>query len=495
MTRPIPKKAMPPRPRRSFAGRRGFTLVELMVALLAGLIVSLGIVGLSKEATNTFHEELRAAASQMTLRVAMERIRADLSRVAFMSTGNIVADNINLQNGGRIAVCPSSASTIAPYSGAAKGLRSLAGIYYQQGGSSGGTPLSANPNGLSPDAISLAGSFTSSDDYVGHITCNAAPAGDAGACSPVVFVLSQDTVASYRLAAQTNPGQTLLAAFHPGDPTVTGNNFAGTQYMVRLADSSGHFQYALTCAGPNAVFYAPGSPPVAAINLDTTTAPLADASCGAKWDLTNCAPGNGKVRINPVEWVRWDIRPAASLSNAYNYGATVTADPNNYVLTRQYLDGLTDVVNFTPATNPTDPSTLEVVAEYAVDLKFAFSVDPTVPGTLTPPGSYPTASTLTYIPLDDALNRNQTQASDVAASPWPNAPQRIRSVRYRLATRTAFPDRSDNPPPTPPATYGGPYLYRYCMNPGGCNPNTVSWARVRTLISEVALANQSRLYY
>ena len=40
--------------------RSGFTLVELTVSLVAGLIVALGIVGLSRSATKTFNEEIRS---------------------------------------------------------------------------------------------------------------------------------------------------------------------------------------------------------------------------------------------------------------------------------------------------------------------------------------------------------------------------------------------------------------------------------------------------
>lgn len=70
----------------------GFTLIELAIALTAGLIVAMGIVALSREATRTFHEEVRSAAAEATLRTAIDRLRADIQRAGFMSTANIVAD-------------------------------------------------------------------------------------------------------------------------------------------------------------------------------------------------------------------------------------------------------------------------------------------------------------------------------------------------------------------------------------------------------------------
>ena len=80
---------------RSMRRRRynsGFTLIELMVSLIAGLAVALAVVALSTEATATFHEEARTAAAEMALRTAAERLRSDLQRAAYMSTGNIQTD-------------------------------------------------------------------------------------------------------------------------------------------------------------------------------------------------------------------------------------------------------------------------------------------------------------------------------------------------------------------------------------------------------------------
>ena len=478
--------------------QRGFTLVELMVSLLAGLIVALGVVGIAKEATNTFHEEMRVAAAEMGLRIAVERLRSDLQRAAYMGTGNIVGDNMNLGLGGTVAVCPGTVRTNAAFVGV-PGASALAGIQLQFGGSTAATPLSSDPtNGLNPDALNLAGNFTGGEEYSGYL--GQAPTGDSGTCSAgaSVFNLYLNNPPGWRLVNGPSPPGALMAAFHPGNPNLPSGNgaFATTAYMVRLADSQGHTQYAATCAGPNAIFYSAGPPAVAAINLDLNATPLATSACQAQW-----VPGTGagNVRIAPLQWVHWDLRPAAGLPTNYNYGATATTDAKNYVLTRQLVDAHTLPSNvISTGANPiVDPSTLEVVAEYAVDLKFAFSVDPNNP--FSPPGAYGAgAQPLTHLDLDNPASASW--ASDVTASPSPPAapffgPQRIRSVRMRIATRTAAPDRSDNPPPVPnPTSAAGLYKFRYCVSPP-CAPGTVTWSRVRTVITEVALPNQARLYY
>jgi len=74
-------------------GPAGFTLIELLVSLCAGLIISLSIFAISKDATETFHEEARMATAEMTVRFAAERIRADLMRASFMATPNIWTDH------------------------------------------------------------------------------------------------------------------------------------------------------------------------------------------------------------------------------------------------------------------------------------------------------------------------------------------------------------------------------------------------------------------
>ena len=72
--------------------RRGFTLSELMISLVMGLIVSLAAVGLARTATTTFYEQARSSTTEMSLRMASSRLRGDLSRASYMSTGNIVFD-------------------------------------------------------------------------------------------------------------------------------------------------------------------------------------------------------------------------------------------------------------------------------------------------------------------------------------------------------------------------------------------------------------------
>jgi prepilin-type N-terminal cleavage/methylation domain-containing protein len=200
---------------------RGFTLIELMVSLIAGLFVAMAVVGLSAQATNTFHEEARTANSEMTLRTAVERLRADLQRAAYMSSGNYQKDPM-------IALAP---GTVRPLAGPYNSIYKLAGahLYYQ--GSNAATPLSAS-NNLAPDSIDLSGNYTTTDDYVVRYM----EAG--GACGGTRLWLATDSPAMWRILSQTNPDSSLEAAFQP---------VAGSAFMARVTDDTGHYQYIPAC--------------------------------------------------------------------------------------------------------------------------------------------------------------------------------------------------------------------------------------------------------
>jgi hypothetical protein len=193
--------------------------------------------------------------------------------------------------------------------------------------------------------------------------------------------------------------------------------------------------------------------------------------------------------INPVQIVRWEITTATSeatnqaqyavgLDNqATNYG---TVDPNKYDLMRTYVDATWHEVY----------ATSELVAEYAVDLKLAFSVDSTTLG-----DQYPNIQTFAFD--DNSDNKTWGQDVQTVVPPVPGVgPQRIRSARVRVATRAAQPDRTAD---VTVNNYGvQEFLYRYCVNAiPSCatNDQTLRWSRVRTVTAEVALSNQSQDFY
>jgi len=448
---------------RSHGRTAGFTLVELTVALVAGLIVAIGIVGLSREATATFHEEMRSSAAEATLRAAVDRLRADLQRASYMSTPNIVSDPKVAKWMGD----PNNVFRVNPTTGAA--IVHLAGIHLVSGGSAANAPLStAQTPPLTPDIIEIGGNMTSAEQFdVQTINVN------QGVCARIT--ISGASPAMYRLNAA---GPNAQAAefnniFQP---------YPGHQFIVRLLDDTGRSQFLATCPGTPTGINNTAVPPTAWV----------DVALGVAQLLTPQGTGNvggvtpipaGRAWINPVQLVHWEITSAVTEPAQYTkalarQSLVAVPDPNKYDLVRSYVDAAGAVI----------PETSEVVAEYAVDLKFAFSVDNSLVGARPPQPSM-----LTFA-FDDPAN--QAWADDVyKVQGAANMPQRIRIVRARVATRTAQPDRAVN---VPVANYAPQaFMYRYCMTPGACaiSNGTMRWARVRTMTTEVALANQAGAFY
>lgn len=436
--------------RRPRTRARGFTLIELMVSLIAGLFVAIAVVGLATQATNTFHEEARTAAAEMSLRTAVERLRNDIQRAGFMSTGNAQKDPY-------IAHAPNA--PIMPTAGTYNAIYRLAGIHLNYQGSMALTPLSTSA-GFTPDSIDLGGNFTTTDDYVVRYQEDG-----RSACGGVRLWLAIDSPAMWRILSQSNPDSSLEAAFQP----VSDQPFA-----VRVSDSTGHFQYVPTCTGKSSGVTGNGIAATAWVDLDTSTMPLLTAQ-DTKTNGGASGLGVGSLRVNPVQTVRWELRPIdTSKTGDAPYTALVAQAGDKYELFRTFVD-VTGKLTEQP----------ELVAEYAVDLKFAFSAD------LDPVVTANGQRNLTVYGLSDA--RNKDIADDVTTN-IAAQPQRIRSVHFRLTTRSAVADRAETFSMPQANVQQLAYPTRYCVL-AACTSGQVGWARLRSITSEVATPNLAKLFY
>jgi hypothetical protein len=438
---------------------------------MAGLIVAMGVVGLSREANNTFQEEARTSAAEAALRTAVDRLRSDLARAGYMSTGNILTDPAIAHAPGAsnvAAINPNLAATI-----------NLAGIFMSSGGSLATNTLAQSHKqdpgpALNPDLIQIAGNMTTAEQFDVEFITQAL----TGSCQRIY--LSPNSPALFRILGPGNVGTTELHnAFAP-------TGAAGTQFIVRLVDDTGRSQYLATCATGNVA------------GIDGTNQPYVDVDQNSVANAANGLPvlqanqtgtlggvsgyAAGRAWVNPVQVVQWEIttngatdpEPAGAVAALANQSMATGADPLKYDLMRSYVD----------ATGALVPDTSEIVAEYAVDLSFAFTVDT---------GSAALPNVVSYA-FDDAANNKA--CSDRPANLPVVSPGRIRSVRARVATRAALADRAANIP-LAPANYGTQaFLYRYCVA-ASCTTSdgTMKWARTRTVTTEVALVNQARNYY
>ncbi|WP_437726842.1 PilW family protein [Sorangium sp. So ce861] len=426
------RRISPARARAS--GQRGFTLVELLVAMAAGLVVSLAAFLLSKNATRFFQNEARASASHLAATVGLNRLAADLQRAAYLSTPNIRVDP---------EVCQVPAEPL--------GLNVLAGIAIRRQGSvfEGGAELTQSAdNQLFPDSIIIGGSLSSNELFEFRRISDATGA--------MVVELNPNSAAVQRTLQRANgSGQGLSQIFAP-------NRILRVMVRGQTQALYGVIQ------GTNVQ----GDPPnLIAITLKSTPGLPLLSGLGRCGVTPGGATGDGGW-VNVVNRVRYNIRSLVGKETPYAplvapIAPEQTGDNGRTELVRVELDDQNNEID----------DTLELVAEYAVDLKFGISV----------------AEESTDLSVTDPfIQRHVITATDNTevynfAAPLDQlntaAPQRVRSVQVRLSTRTRAPDRDVGYP----ERSDGRRL-RFLI-PGIVGETT--YARMRTLYADIALPNQA----
>ena len=129
------------RPRRHPA-QRGYTLVELLIAMLITSVTVLALYQVSRSATETFNQQQRAAEMQLRLRFAMESLRADISRAGFMMSPNSATD---------IRVCPRPTVPLQAIEVVRDALPAI--------------PLATDNAFVRPMRLRMLGNYTSLDEY------------------------------------------------------------------------------------------------------------------------------------------------------------------------------------------------------------------------------------------------------------------------------------------------------------------------------------------
>ena len=124
---------------------RGFTLIELIISMAAGLLISAAAFLLARNASTFFENESRISAAQFATTLGMTRLQDDLRRASFMTSPNV-------QNDPRL--CGSQTGWPA-------GMSALAGIRITTPAATGLSAL----NGLSPDRLVLSGAFGTTEQF------------------------------------------------------------------------------------------------------------------------------------------------------------------------------------------------------------------------------------------------------------------------------------------------------------------------------------------
>lgn len=386
---PAPSRATRRRP-------RGFTLVELIIAMAAGLVVSMAAILLAKGATRFFQNEARISATHMAAMLGLSRLTADLQRASFHSSPNVIKDRLNAGLCGDPTPWPA-------------GMRRLAGVAIARQGSvidHGGELDQSIANGLRPDAIVIGGSLHTVEEF----RFNSVEGCGLGGC---VVNLQGDSSAMKRTRARNAiGGEDIEDIFRQGR-------------LLRLRiDGQTKYMYGVIKA-----LQTVGAPPNETYSVlleEIPTLPASDGDCG----VSVLGPNGSGGFANPVARVRYDIR---SLRSHLTYGPLV--EPINPSVTGD--DGRTELVRVElDAENNEMADTLELIAEYAVDLKFGLSAatEGGLPGIRNPQiARYPITA-----PIDSSDVYNI--AGDI--TDLGSRPERIRSMQVRLSTRTRAPDRA-----------------------------------------------------
>jgi hypothetical protein len=409
-------------------------MVELLVAMAAGLAVGAAAMLLSKNAVNFFQHEARISGTQLGVTLGMTRLTQDLQRAALLSSPNIQRD---LQNN---VVCGDS--SVYPV-----GLQQLAGIQILQGGSAAQAPQSVD-NKLNPDAIVIGGSLSTTEQFAVR-TIDGAAGGTV-----VVRLENDDAMRRTRARYLAGAGESIPALFAVGR-------------FARIVDQLYKHHYGAI----ESVTEGPATDPYVDVTLAATPPVAIGGPCGLHGHETGAL-------LSVVYRVRYEL---ASIASDPNYGVLAVADPATATLTgdarrseliRSELgaDGAA-----LPASGASPP---ELVTEYAVDLKFGLQTAVWDGATKT----YTSARYPIAVPEDPII---YTIAGDVFVGGA--SPETIRAVQVRLATRTRAPDRASALDIDLGKAPDG-RLARFLLTDV---TGSQAYARTRTLYSDVFLPNQA----
>lgn len=309
--------------RPSHTYHRGFTLVELMVAMTGALFLSASVFMVAKQTTGLYQEESRAANANLTSIVGFERLRADLARAGFMASPNIATDS---------RVCGSKNVSQWPPM-----LQQLQSITFA---STADLPNVYAENGLAPQEVVIAGNFTSAEAIpVRSIE-------QLGSNVNVYLQVASGAMARLGFSSDVAVQEQVLQTTFP------------TGRLARIVDRAGRHHYGLITGIAT-------SPPTVTLSTTSAIIQFRDGSslgCGIHGNETGST-------INTVNFIRYRI--GAPSSNDYDAVLNVEADLADYQADRREL--LRVELDPTSA----DGETLgpeELIAEYAMDLQFRVTV-------------------------------------------------------------------------------------------------------------------------
>ncbi len=424
--------------------RRGFTLVELMVALTGGLIFTLFVFMMTRDVSRFFQRQTGLSDATLSVVTGYQRLRADVQRAGFLATPNVAKDPRR---------CPAAGTGIpASWDANFPQLSRLALARVEPGASLttlGSGHLLSEAGLTTPDKLYLYGNYTSVDqypvkEYLGGTTIELEP----------------NSVALERAGYATNAQSTLDQLFPTGRILrAVSTNTGEEQYsIITGVDASDTNRPRITIASPTVPF------------VFKTNNPL----CGLRGH-------NKDMIVNTVNIIRYSV---ADMTNDSNYDPLLFSEDPGFNSERTELvreeidpstaDGDLDASN----TSMIFPGTRELVAEFAVDFKVSV-----------------VAVTSVATGATSFLDENDSDFLAYAGDPTEPAalvngmgPHLIRALHPRLSVRTRAPDRQADVPDAPPGVFRMP-LTVTSPSSGGGSSTASDYTRVRTLQSHIMTRN------
>lgn len=302
----------------------GFTLLELMVALVAGLVAILAVYYVSSASARHFHEQQRVAQTQTSVRMALQQMRRDIARAGFFGTPNSQREQ----------------QCLAPP-------RPVHAIEFLDGADTTALP-EPTLNGVSADRLRLTGNYVTSDAYL--ISTLAGNGGGA---------FLQTSWQSFRrdFGAWTTAHRMGTETMPPGYDDDAFESVFQVGRMVHIENSQG-YHFFLDVSNTSA----DGSTPPQVVFRQNL--PIGGTCVGGLADGAMIAP------ITGVEYTVVDPRAAAGELGDLFVGADNTLDRAtgrvNSVLVRREIN---------LATGAPIAGTTRVVLEYVADLNYEFVFD------------------------------------------------------------------------------------------------------------------------
>ena len=410
----------------SHAAARGFTLVELMVAMTGGLFLAIVVFALSRDASRFYQREGRVANATLSSLSGFERLSNDVARAGHLTTPNIQQDP-------RVCNVPQAA-----WPAMLRVLRAL--VVDPTTTQLNGTEVLATANtAQKPQGIVIAGALNTPEELY------TASVGNTAGGWQVYLNLSTPSAARVGLSPAPSATATNLAAMQS-----IFMSSAQTGRIIRLR-WMGTDQYAVVAG----VFTNPGQ---AFVTLAPAPALLTLRVGGAQCGVDSLGTG---MALSVIDLVRYDIRP---MVNNANYAALYKASglgTGGGPGAAPFEAGRTELVRVElDATGQEIAATREIVGEYAVDLQFS--------------GWGAT----------NALNPALIPVASASISQTYIATELLRGVHVRFSVRSREADR--DAPIVSGSGGGANDIYRF---PLVDSTGKTTYARVRTLQSDIPLRN------